>query len=108
MDKIKHLMQRDFDLKETLMVLKSPVNIYWSWGVEKIYSIQNGAMILKVDAAHWKHYVLITLAFNDTYTVTLLDASFEATKTIKDIYFDMLQNIIDTEIEYIDDYGERV
>jgi len=99
MDKIKHLVQRDFDLKETLMVLKSPINIYWCWGVTNIYAVDNGGVILKVNGHHWKHYVLITLAYNDTYTVSLLDARYDVTKTINDVYFDMLQSIVDEEIE---------
>lgn len=103
-DKMTELLQREFDLNETLMVLKSPINIYWTWGVEKIYNVKNQGLILKVNGHHWKNFVLITLAWNDTYTVSLLDEELNPTKTITEIYFDMLQNTIDREIEFIEEY----
>jgi hypothetical protein len=103
-DKMTELLQREFDLNETLMVLKSPINIYWTWGVEKIYNVKNQGLILKVNSHHWKNFVLVTLAWNDTYTVSLLDEELNPTKTITEIYFDMLQNTIDREIEFIEEY----
>jgi hypothetical protein len=103
-DKMTELLQREFDLNETLMVLKSPINIYWTWGVEKIYDVKNQGLILKVNGHHWKNFVLVTLAWNDTYTVSLLDEELNPTKTITEIYFDMLQNTIDREIEFIEEY----
>lgn len=103
-DKMTELLQREFDLNETLMVLKSPINIYWTWGVEKIYNVKNQGLILKVNGHHWKNFVLVTLAWNDTYIVSLLDEELNPTKTITEIYFDMLQNTIDREIEFIEEY----
>ena len=103
-DKMTELLQREFDLNETLMVLKSPINIYWTWGVEKIYNVKNQGLILKVNGHHWKNFLLITLSWNDTYTVSLLDEELNPTKTITEIYFDMLQNTIDREIEFIEEY----
>jgi hypothetical protein len=103
-DKMTELLQREFDLNETLMVLKSPINIYWTWGVEKIYNVKNQGLILKVNGHHWKNFVLVTLAWNDTYTVSLLNEELNPTKTITEIYFDMLQNTIDREIEFIEEY----
>lgn len=103
-DKMTELLQREFDLNETLMVLKSPINIYWTWGVEKIYNVKNQGLILKVNGHHWKNFVLITLAWNDTYTISLLDEELNPTKTITEIYFDILQNTIDREIEFIEEY----
>ena len=103
-DKMTELLQREFDLNETLMVLKSPINIYWTWGVEKIYNVKNQGLILKVNGHHWKNFVLVTLAWNDTYTISLLDEELNPKKTITEIYFDMLQNKIDREIEFIEEY----
>ena len=80
-DTIQELLQREFDLNETLMVLKSPINIYWTWGVEKMYNVKNQGLILKVNGHHWKNFVLVTLAWNDTYTVSLLDEDFNISKT---------------------------
>jgi hypothetical protein len=44
------------------------------------------------------------LAWNDTYSISLLDEELNITKTITEIYFDMLQNTIDREIEFIEEY----
>lgn len=108
-EKIKHLLQREFDLVETVALIRIPINVYWSWGVEKLYHVEQTGLILKVNGHHWKHYVLITLAWNDTYIVSLLDAEFNPVKTIKDIYFESLQTTIDKEIEYIELYdGEGI
>ena len=104
-EKIKEFLQREFDSDETLMVLKSPLNIYWTWGVSKLQKVDERGLILKVNGHHWKDYVLITLGWNDTYTVTLLDGDYNPTKSITDVYFDVLQTVIDKEIEYIDSYG---
>lgn len=105
-EKFKELLQREFDSNETLMVLKSPINIYWTWGVERLIQVDETGLILKVNGHHWKHFVLITLGWNDTYSVTLLDGEFNPTKTITDVYFDVLQEVIDKEIEYIDAYSK--
>ena len=104
-EKFKKLLQREFYYEETLKVLKSPIVVYWSWGVEKIIPIDETGLILKVNGHHWKHFVLITLGWNDTYTVSLLDSDFTPVKTITDIYFDVLQEVVDKEIEYINDYN---
>ena len=103
-EKFKKLLQREFDYKETMMVLKNPIQIYWTWGVEQIIPVDETGLILKVNGHHWKHFVLITLGWDDTYIVTLLDGDYNPVKTFLGIYFDMLQNCIDKEIEFIEGY----
>lgn len=111
MEKLTEFLEREFDPAETLFVLKCPINIYYSWGVEKKTAIlnQNGseaALMLKVNGHHWKDFVLITLAWNDTFTVRLLTADYSVHKTIEDIYFDQLQFVIDKQIEWIESYKD--
>lgn len=104
-EKFKKLLQREFNYEETLKVLKSPIQIYWTWGVERIIPVDETGLILKVNGHHHKDFVLITLGWNDTYTVSLLDGDFNVRKSITDIYWDVLQFTIDREIEYIDSYN---
>lgn len=103
-EKFKELLQREFDYRETMMVLKSPLQIYWTWGVEKITPVDETGLILKVNGHHHKDFVLITLGWNDTYTISLLDGEYNVLKTMTDIYFDVLQHTIDREIEFIEGY----
>lgn len=98
-EKLKDYLQREFNFKETMLVLQTPINIYWCWGVEKLIGIDEVGLILKVNGYLWKHYVLISLHWSDTYIVTLLDAEFNPTKSVEGIYFDMLQDTVDRMIE---------
>lgn len=104
-EKFKKLLQREFNYEETLKVLKSPIQIYWTWGVERIIPVDETGLILKVNGHHHKDFVLITLGWNDTYTISLLDGEFNVLKSITDIYWDVLQFTVDREIEYIDSYN---
>ena len=46
-----------------------------------------------------KGIVCITLAWDDTYTITLLNSKFEVKQTRTDVYFDELVNDIDHMVE---------
>ena len=59
-EKVKEFLQREFNYEETLMVLKSPIQIYWCWGVERLFHIEEVGLILKVNGFLWNHFVLIT------------------------------------------------
>jgi len=109
-EQIGEFLERDFFWLETMQVLKSPLQIYWTWGVSHHLAFEpdadgyTTALLLKVDAHHHKDFVLITLAYNDTYTVRLLDKEMKEIKVIREIYFDELQFTIDKEIEFIEGY----
>lgn len=103
-ENFKEFLQREFNLNEALAVLKSPINIYWCWGVSKVYTVDETGIILKVNGHLWKHYVLISLAWDDTYIVTLLDKEFMPTESRKNIYWDVLQDTVDKMIETKTDY----
>ena len=110
-EKIKEFLQRDFFWLETMQVLKSPLTVYWTWGVSHHLALEpdadgyTKALLLKVDGHHHKDFVLITLGWNDTYTVRLLDKDYNELKKFDNIYFDSLQSTIDKEIEFIQGYN---
>lgn len=97
--------QREFDVQETfkLLVLTNP-NKYMSWGVSRKYGLQDMAVLFEVNGNHHQGWVLVILAWNDTYSFYL----FDDIRTIKyeqhQVYFDELQTAIDLKIEYISDY----
>ena len=103
-EKFKNLLQREFNANETLLWLKSPIQIYWCWAVTKIYKVDEVGLILKVDGHLHKDFVLITLGWNDTYIVTLLDKEFNIIKTQSEVYVDVLQDTVDGMIETKSDY----
>jgi len=109
---IEKLLERDFNYTETLAVLKSNLMKYWSWGVSNVQlvgvQLQDKnyvtGLLLKVNAHHHKSYVLITLAWDDTYCVYIINNRGKILNEYKDVYFDMLVSTIDDRIERIDEY----
>src|ERR1035441_9388667 len=97
MEILKPLLEREFNYKETLQVLKQNFMLrYACWGVSKVTLVghsQNGyseGLMLKVNAHHHKSYVLITLAWDDTYCVYIISNRGAIKDTYKDVYFDDL------------------
>lgn len=101
---IEESEEREFNPQETLQVLKHNIYIFWSWGVSKMYNHKNKVLILKVSGHHHKGYVLISLGWDDTYTVRIITTHGKVLNTYTGIYFDQLTEIIDNRIERIPDY----
>ncbi|SEC65802.1 hypothetical protein SAMN04489761_3420 [Tenacibaculum sp. MAR_2009_124] len=97
--------EREFNPNETLQWLKANISILWSWGFQDAMNLMNKGLIFKVNGYHHRGWVLITLAFNDTYTVRFLNHKYEETKEKEEnVYCDELQDRIDTVIEKVDLY----
>lgn len=101
---LKHLFQREFNPAETHFVLRHPAQIYFTWGVESVTFIDSYGLLLKVNGNHHKDFVLITLDWSDTFTVSLLDKDFKLLKSQTLVYVDELNHKVDRMIEYIPDY----
>ena len=99
MKELQPLCEREFNIAETMRVLQSPINIYWCWGVSQAINLQDKGLVLKVNGHLHKELVFIVLAWNDTYTVYLLSNKFEVKSKHTEIYFDMLQDTVDSLIE---------
>ena len=102
--KIEPLLKREFNVRETLQVLTRNKSIYWSWGAHKMTNIENKGLMFKVNGHHHKGYVLITLHWMDTYDVHLVTTHRNIVKSFEMVYFDMLVEIIDNNIERIEEY----
>jgi hypothetical protein len=98
------LMEREFDPKETMLVLKSDLLKYWSWGVSKVTNYMKKGLMLKVNGNHHKGLVFITLSWMDTYTVYIMNNVGRVLDKYEDVYFDDLVEIIDNRIERIPEY----
>ena len=98
------LLERKFDLRETLQVFNRNQPMYWSWGVSKKLNIDDKGLLLKVSGNHHKGWVLISLGWNDTYTIHIISNKGEVLNEYKEIYWDMLADVIDDRIERIPEY----
>lgn len=97
--------QREFNPLETLQILKANQIWLWSWAARNFSQWNNKALWFTVSGHLHKGIVLITLAWNDTYTVTLLTTKWTVKKEITDVYFDELAQTIDINVERIPQYN---
>lgn len=98
------LMEREFNVNETMEVLTHNSSIFWSWGVSKRLNINDKGLLLDVSGHHHKGSVLITLSWNDTYSVYILNNRGKILNEYKEVYFDVLTEVIDNRIERIKEY----
>lgn len=101
---LKPLCEREFDPNETLKVLRHNPTIYWSWGVSKLANIDNKGLLMKVNGHHHKGYVCINLGWDDTYTIRLVSTHGNVKFEMEGVYFDMLFDTLDEQIERIPEY----
>lgn len=101
--------------KEIMSQLKAttPMPILWSWGASKFQTFEEnqlsglghyylGGLIFYARGAKFKGHVIITLAGNDTYTITLgymVRGEIRVKKQIEGAYCDNFSEIIDDLIE---------
>lgn len=96
--------EREFEPKETMQWLK--VNPIWlmSWGFREATTFQNKVLFFKVSGHHHKGYVVITLAWDDTYTVRFVSNKWVEKSKFEMVYCDGLAELIDDKVEYIPAY----
>lgn len=99
------LLEREFSLTETMSVLSYNKSIYWSWGVSKRMNLNDRGLLLDVSGNHHKGSVLITLGWDDTYNVHIINNRGKILNEYKGIYFDVLTEVIDNRIERIKEYS---
>lgn len=97
--------EREFNVTETVKLLRSSGSIFFSWGVKSFTNLANKGLLFKVNGNHHKGYVLITLGWNDTYNVYIMSTHGNINDEYKEVYCDVLVDVIDNRIEYIEDYN---
>ena len=73
-------------------------------GAKKFTYFSDTALFFTVSGMHHKGIVLITLAFDDTYTVRLLSSQWNQKAIFENIYFEDLAELIDKKVERIKSY----
>lgn len=90
-------------------ILRSKIQILWSWGFEDVKTIKNG-VTFKVNGFLLKGRVEIYLnEGKDLFEVSFYDKDENLIKQIDEVYFDQLVDVIDKNVEYTgSDYEDRV
>ena len=87
-----------------ISILRTKLMIVFSWGFHSASAIAGG---LKFNVNAYKYTGEIIIKYNEG--TDLFNIEFTATgETISDVYADNLINVIDNQIEYCDNYEEKV
>jgi hypothetical protein len=97
--------ERSFNQQETMQWLR--INPIWmmSWGARNFTRFEDKALFFTVSGNLHKGIVLITLAWDDTYTVRLLSSQWNEKAKFENVYCDDLAELIDTKVERINTYA---
>jgi hypothetical protein len=96
--------EREFNPTETVNLLNMYGFRYKSWRPTDYRNLNNKVLTFKVRGHHHKGYVVITLGWNDTYTVRLMSTHGTEKFKMEGVYFDMLFDVLDERIERIPEY----
>jgi hypothetical protein len=93
--------QREFNPMETYQVLTHNKLVWWSWGVnpKTITNFSNKCLVFKPNGRYFKGFVCVTLGWDDVYRVHFVSNTYKLKKSIDGVYFDMLVDVIDGEVE---------
>ncbi len=91
-------------------ILKAQITIFMSWGVEpkSMKVIEKG---LEFGCNGFKHKGKVQIVLNegkDLFEVHLISENGEKVKTIEDVFLDSLVSVIDENVEYCENYKERI
>ena len=96
------LLKDNLNSKETMGQLKAGGIIkLMSWGARNFTNFQGRGLLFRVSGHKHKGYVLITLDYDDTYTVYLLNIKCEIKETLEMVYCDELTDRIDRHVETV-------
>ena len=110
-----HIAQTIIDQIKAL----TPGPVFWSWGPSKFRAVREnqiqgidenylGGLLFYVRGMKHKGHVFVSLALNDTYTVSIgnvVKGQMKLKKQVNEVYFDQLGEIIDELIERQDAYA---
>jgi len=99
---------RNLNVKELMNLLRHNLSIFWSWG-SHAYTIDNKndcrMFRMTVSGNLHKGHVYIFVNGSDLFDVYLTTNRGTIKQIKKDLFFDMLVNWIDTNIEKIPEYS---
>lgn len=108
--KLINLCLDEFNTNETLSQLtygSGGIKVM-SWAARSFANISGKGLLFRVSGFKHKGYVFIVLDYSDTYTVYLLNLQYDVKKKIEGVYCDELTDTIDSEVEKVEDYDNKV
>ena len=93
--------------KYIMSILRTQLMVVWSWGFNSPIAVKNG---LRFRVQGYKFRGVVEVVYNegkDLFDVSFIKAN-KVIKTIEDVYFDMLVDMIDHYVEKTADYEKRV
>jgi len=89
-------------------ILKTQLNIMFSWGFNSPRAIENGLMF-KVQGFIFEGWVKVVYNEGaDLFDITFLSSKMEPKKEIEGVFFDELVDVIDSNVEKVNDHNNRV
>ena len=96
--------------KYILSILRTQLMVVFSWGGHRPTALPDDkGLAFKVDG--FKHRGWVFVKYNDgkdLFDVELRDNSLNIVRSIEDVYFDQLVNVIDNAVEHTENYEEQV
>ena len=94
--------------KYILSILKTNLNVVWSWGTQNYIAFENGLQF-KVNGFIHKGWVIVKYnEGTDLFNISLLNSKMINKNEVEEVYFDELVNVIDGLVERTSNYEERV
>lgn len=91
-----------------LSILKTDLNIVWSWGFHNPKPLENG-LSFKVQGFLHKGWVVIKYnEGSDLFDLKLMTNQLKEVKIIEGVYVDQLIDVIDDAVECCDNYDYKV
>lgn len=91
-----------------LSVLKTDLNIVWSWGFHNPKPLENG-LSFKVQGFLHKDWVVVEYnEGSNLFDIKLLSDQLEEVKSIEGIYVDQLVDVIDDMVECCNNYKQKI
>ena len=93
-----------------LSILRTQLMVVFSWGFHRPTALPDDkGLAFKVDG--FKHRGWVFVKYNegkDLFDVELRNMSLNVVRSIEDVYFDQLVNVIDHAVERTSDYEKQV
>lgn len=102
---VSKIVCREVNIEELIQLLRQRINVYWSWGVHALFSLNGKGLRFAVNGHHHKGHVYIVLNGMDLFDVYYTTRKGTIIDTNTDLYFDMLVQAIDERIERIEEYS---
>lgn len=93
--------------KYIMSILRTQLMVVWSWGFNSPIAVKNG---LRFKVQGYKFRGVVEVVYNegkDLFDVSFIKAN-KVIKSVEDVYFDMLVDVIDNYVEKTSDYEKRV